>query len=466
MLVRTLLPCLLVIACAGDDELTTDDTGTAPKPSPTPGTSDTAPTPPGETGTPVKPDPITIVVLQRDSLGGDPPTYAPVANAVLALSGPDGSYVDTLMTDETGTVVTDLLPEGGSVSRVIQSAYTTFESVTIDTVFGVSPGNTLTFGGPDSTRNSSGNVGSVDYELSAPPSGGLFQELRVSCGGASSLVGTPASFGANLRNACVAGPVDVVAADFEDPARERARAFAVGSTVLTGTPPNLQGSVDLQTWTTDHGTINVDPGTNESTFTAGRLDRQLLTLDATRGNSPTEALVHPIFPSALIAGRRSGVETNKVVSPVPAVNQTATVAFTDSDFLPNIQIESTELAANRPSLTIDGVTASDTCSGLSPLAIAGEISIFAYYPVGFSRSWTFTAPFATTVQLPDLGPELGAYWTLPGEGDEFVEVRVIADGDHEYADLVARDQPENPRTLLNLHPGLDVLQYGAAMDSL
>ncbi|MEN0061139.1 MAG: hypothetical protein AAGA48_03260 [Myxococcota bacterium] len=455
------LALVALVACAGDDILPIDTNSPSPSP-----TGDTGPamatgsTGSVDTGTPPDPEPETVTVraLTRD---GD--AFVGEPDLPIVFNAADGSFVASFLTDETGTVTTDAFVPGGSVSFVRVStggnSVYTFDARTIDTIFGIEAGDVIESGGPE--RNSEfPTAGRVDVDVSAPPTGGTFQEVFVSCGGRSVLEGPPATVGVGLWDRCAAGPVEVLALDYETFARERARSFAVTTAQLGGMP--LEATAQLNVWSDAAGTLTVDvPNGTWSTEAMGKLGNVFPYLDARYGAESVDAKVHSSFSEVLVRSYLDQRIRMQVV-PAPPVGTTTALTIVDSDHLPAITVDAFDLTAPRPTVSIGGTT-SATCGTAPANVIAGELFLDQRDSNGFQYSttvgaWTFLAPVGSQVSMPDLGPDYTDVWpTIANPTTEFATVVMVASPDVDYADYRSRSRP----TLLgDLMDPPDVATFG------
>jgi len=184
---------------------------------------------------------VTVVVYQ----GG-----APAANMAVYWHAANGSYVGSVMTDSSGTAVIGSFPEGGAVTAPVTG--TTVAQINhLTTVTNVSVGDTIVIG----KSPGHAQLGSVDVTFPGTTAGaGTEFYVQPGCQNISTS-NNAGTVSATLYDRCyptAPSTVDIVGYTGTNSLSNNLTGYSFATGVaITGTPPDLTGSVTLPDWSTD-----------------------------------------------------------------------------------------------------------------------------------------------------------------------------------------------------------------------
>ncbi len=183
----------------------------------------------------------------------------PAANVAVMYHEADGSYIGSMLTDSSGQVVISDMPVGGAVTAPVNPFGTAASSgeTYLTSVTGVQVGDDITIGHSTPGGRDTSSVGLVVENMPGAFAGATSYVVEAGCGTATSTTaGTVLR--TTLQKSCVpaSNTVDVVAYAL-DASGNRLAYSAAASVALTGTQPNLSGSITMPAWQSDLGTYTI-----------------------------------------------------------------------------------------------------------------------------------------------------------------------------------------------------------------
>jgi hypothetical protein len=174
----------------------------------------------------------------------------------------DGSYIDSVLTDELGEVIIDDFPDGGAVTAPVSPFADEFEtSSVITSVTGVRLGDVLTIGDSEifPSEVSTPTIGNASI---TPPGAQVANATRyrvyIPCRGTSTTtVGATVSL--SLREGCINADntIDAIAIA-EDDTGARLAYSTTEAIAVTGVSPSLLASTTMSGWNTDWASLQLN----------------------------------------------------------------------------------------------------------------------------------------------------------------------------------------------------------------
>ncbi|MEO0605872.1 MAG: hypothetical protein AAF211_30860, partial [Myxococcota bacterium] len=334
-MIRTFLVLSPLIACAGDDPTSKDDSGSPPMPTGNVETADTGP------GSPV---PLGVTVKALTSSGEGP--TVPAAGAVFSVADDAGRFVRSATADADGEARFEEVPAGGSVTVVLPVVVSTSaederRDYEFATVFGVRDGDVLQFGTERTVPVL--DRGTVTLDLTANPAPGSpgIASVWASCGGQATVLGLPSNDQTMfLFGDCQPGPVDVLAVNYTDLQFTLAVGYLPTTIELDA---DRNADVSLDGWETDPGRVLLRPdpalagAPNFHVDLVATLGDERIVAARVQADSPqldVDAVVTTAFDSAWVQSFSAFSSRRDPVSPIPGPGQSVEVALTPTDFLP------------------------------------------------------------------------------------------------------------------------------------